>query len=61
MEQQTVRKTFKEKLRPTRAQERVLDDILWRCRALYNTALEQHGVRAAHHRLATPPGLHHPL
>jgi len=41
MEQQTVRKTYKEKLRPTPAQERVLDEVLWRCRDLYNTALEQ--------------------
>src|SRR5262245_27701155 len=37
----TVRKTFKEKLRPTPAQERALDEVLWRCRVLYNTALEQ--------------------
>ncbi len=36
-----VRKTFKEKLRPTPAQERALDDVVWRCRVLYNTALEQ--------------------
>src|SRR5262249_52090721 len=41
MEQPTVRKTFKEKLRPTPAQTRALDDVLWRCRTLYNTALEQ--------------------
>jgi putative transposase len=41
MEQPTVRKTFKEKLRPTPVQERALDAVLWRCRALYNTALEQ--------------------
>jgi hypothetical protein len=41
MEQETVRKTFKEKLRPTPAQEQVLDEILWRCRDLYNAALEQ--------------------
>ena len=41
MNEQTVRKTYKEKLRPTPAQERALDDVLWRCRALYNTALEQ--------------------
>ena len=41
MEQQTVRKTFKEKLRPTPEQERALDAVLWRCRDLYNTALEQ--------------------
>ena len=36
-----MRKTYKEKLRPTPAQERALDDVLWRCRTLYNTALEQ--------------------
>ncbi len=33
-----MRKTYKEKLRPTPAQERVLEDVLWRCRALYNIA-----------------------
>jgi len=38
---QTVRKTFKEKLRPTPEQERQLDGVLWRCRTLYNAALEQ--------------------
>jgi putative transposase len=41
MEQQSTRKTYKEKLRPTPAQERVLGDLLLRCRSLYNTALEQ--------------------
>ena len=41
MHQPTGRKTYKEKLRPTTAQERALDDVLWRCRTLYNTALEQ--------------------
>jgi putative transposase len=41
MEQRTARKTFKEKLRPTPAQERALDAVLWRCRDLYNVALEQ--------------------
>jgi transposase len=41
MDLQFVRKTFKEKLRPTPAQERALDEVLWRCRMLYNTALEQ--------------------
>src|SRR5215813_10999789 len=41
MEQPSIRKTFKEKLRPTPAQERALDEVLWRCRRLYNTALEQ--------------------
>jgi putative transposase len=36
-----LRKTFKEKLRPTPAQEAALGVVLWRCRTLYNTALEQ--------------------
>jgi putative transposase len=36
-----VRKTYQEKLRPTPAQERELECVLWRCRTLYNTALEQ--------------------
>jgi putative transposase len=38
---ETVRKTFKEKLRPTPAPERQLEAVLWRCRTLYNVALEQ--------------------
>jgi putative transposase len=37
----TCRKTFKEKLRPTPEQERALEVVLWRCRTLYNVALEQ--------------------
>src|SRR5215813_12892741 len=37
----TCRKTYKEKLRPTPAQERDLEAVLWRCRDVYNTALEQ--------------------
>jgi transposase len=45
MEQAIVRityhKTYKEKLRPTPAQEGALEVVLWRCRVLYNTALEQ--------------------
>jgi putative transposase len=41
LDQLTVRKTYKEKLRPTPAQERALEETLWRCRDLYNTALEQ--------------------
>ena len=36
----SLRKTYKYKLKPTPAQERQLEDILWRCRTLYNTALE---------------------
>src|SRR5215831_2809684 len=41
MEQQSLRKTYKEKLRPTPSQERALEEVLWRCRELYNAALEQ--------------------
>ncbi len=41
MDQQTIRKTYKEKLRPTPAQDRALEAVLWRCRELYNAALEQ--------------------
>jgi putative transposase len=37
----TVRKAYKEKLRPTPAQEQALEEVLWRCRTLYNVALEQ--------------------
>jgi putative transposase len=37
----TCRKTYKEKLRPTPTQEKALEHVLWCCRALYNTALEQ--------------------
>jgi putative transposase len=40
-----LRKTFKEKLRPTPAQEAALGVVLWRCRTLYNTALEQRIAR----------------
>jgi putative transposase len=36
-----MRKTYQEKLNPTPAQERELAAVLWRCRALYNAALEQ--------------------
>jgi putative transposase len=39
--QPTCRKTYKEKLKPTPQQERALEQVLWRCRTLYNTALEQ--------------------
>src|SRR5262249_59849455 len=41
MSETTLRKTFKEKLRPTPAQEWALDAVVWRCRDLYNAALEQ--------------------
>ena len=38
---ETVRKTFKEQLRPTPRQERPLERVLWRCRTLDTTALQQ--------------------
>jgi putative transposase len=41
MEQQSVRKTYHYKLKPTSEQERALELVLARCRTLYNVALEQ--------------------
>jgi len=41
MEPQSVRKTYKYRLYPTPQQEQALDTVLWRCRALYNVALEE--------------------
>jgi putative transposase len=41
MEQQTVRKTFKYKLKPTPEQERAMAFIVRRCRELYNAALHE--------------------
>jgi putative transposase len=43
MEQQSdsVRKTFKYKLKPTPEQARALERVLWRCRTLYNAALDE--------------------
>jgi putative transposase len=38
---ENIRKTYKEKLRPTPAQERELERILLLCRRLYNAALEE--------------------
>lgn len=38
---ESLRKTYKYKLRPTPQQERMLDGVVWACRRLYNTALEQ--------------------
>ena len=37
----SLRKTYKYKLKPTPQQEQMLDGIVWACRRLYNTALEQ--------------------
>jgi putative transposase len=41
MEPQSVRKTYKYRLYPTPEQERALDTVLWRCRTLYNVALDE--------------------
>ena len=41
MDQQTARKTFKEKRIPTPKQERALDEVVWRCRDRYKLAVEQ--------------------
>jgi putative transposase len=37
----SLRKAYKYKLKPTPEQARQLEEVLWRCRTLYNTALEQ--------------------
>jgi putative transposase len=37
----TLRKTYQYKLEPTPDQAQMLETVLWRCRVLYNTALEQ--------------------
>src|SRR6476619_4410264 len=39
MDQETVRRTFKYKLKPTPEQERVLDRTLMLCRHVYNAAV----------------------
>ena len=41
MEQQTLRKIFKDKLKPTAEQERVISFVARRCRELYNAALQE--------------------
>jgi putative transposase len=41
MDEQTVRKTFKYKLKPTPEQERAMVFVLRRCRELYNAALQE--------------------
>jgi putative transposase len=38
---EAVRKVYKYRLKPTPEQERQLERVLWHCRTLYNTALEQ--------------------
>src|SRR6516225_8811795 len=41
MDTQSVHKTYKYRLYPTSEQEQVLDTVVWRCRTLYNVALEE--------------------
>ncbi|HUY76144.1 MAG TPA: helix-turn-helix domain-containing protein [Ktedonobacterales bacterium] len=41
MSEYSGRKAYKYKLEPTPAQEAMLDTTLYRCRTLYNAALEQ--------------------
>ena len=41
MEEQSAYKTYKYKLHPTPPQARVLEVVLFRCRTLYNVAVEQ--------------------
>jgi putative transposase len=41
MEPHSVRRTYQYRLMPTPAQEQALEVVLWRCRVLYNVALEQ--------------------
>ena len=52
MERQTVRKTYKYKLKPIPQQERELGRVLGLCRHLYNTALEQRII--AYRRARSP-------
>ena len=41
MSDESLRKAYKYKLKPTPEQARQLETVLWRCRTLYNTALEE--------------------
>jgi putative transposase len=41
MAETRLRKAYKYKLTPTPEQARQLELVLWRCRTLYNTALEE--------------------
>ncbi len=41
MSEMSLRKAYKYKLKPTPEQTRAMANVLWRCRTLYNTALEE--------------------
>ncbi len=60
-----LRKAYKYKLKPTPEQVRQLEEVLWRCRTLYNTALEQRitvyrQLRRHPHLLPTTSGVARP-
>ena len=44
MSEESLRRADKYKRKPTSEQARQLEQVLWRCRVLYNTALEQRKV-----------------
>ena len=46
MSETTLRKTFKDRLRPTPTQERARDAVVWRCRDPYNAAWD-HRITAS--------------
>jgi putative transposase len=48
---------YQYRLYPTPEQERALDAVLWRCRALYNVALEER--KTAWERCAVSLNYHH--
>jgi putative transposase len=52
MDEPTLRKTYKNKFKPTPAQERELWRVLGLCRWLYNTALEQRITAWQHVRVS---------
>jgi hypothetical protein len=44
MEQLGIHKTYRYRLDPTLEQHQMLETVLWRCRMLYNVALEQRKI-----------------
>jgi putative transposase len=52
MEEQSVRKTYKCRLYPTPDQQQALETDLWRCRTLYNAALEEHKTAGECHHIS---------
>ena len=54
MEQQSIRKTYQYKLKPTPEQERVLERILMLCRHVYNAAMDERRKRGGCAASASP-------